>query len=380
MLRTPAAATQEIDMTAAPKRMTRVITTFTTRCNLRCAYCPEGSHPESFYGDMKPELLEEIINYAKSHSIRVDVSFYGESMFHPRFAEYATKILDAGIRLDITSNLARLLTDEEIAIVARCGTMSFSFDTVDPEAAKAIRKGLDLRTLTFNILRIRAYCVRTGTPVPSFILKAVLTDQTANGLPSLIAFASSMGLDTVCLNELATMEGTLGTLVNVAALRGEALRAALDSIDEAKALAERLGIRLYCSGQEPARLIDAASRVSEETIVPETRKGIAADFYYVGSDRALDLKPGSTRLCHEPWVSPLIDPKGVVYPCCSRGTVMGVVGAGVSLADVHSNEAFRSLRRSLLTGENLDDDCRRCSLAPEGTPEKLQSQVSRLFA
>jgi MoaA/NifB/PqqE/SkfB family radical SAM enzyme len=319
------------------------------------------------------------VAYARDHAVRVDISFYGESMFHPHFAEYASMIIDAGVRLDITSNLARLLRDDEIAVVARCGTISFSFDTVDPDAARAIRKGLELRSLTFNILKVRAHCLRTESRVPNFILKAVLTDQTVAGLPNLVAFAASMGLDTICLNELAQMEGASGSLVNVAALRGDALIAALRHIDEAKALAERLGIRLYSSGQEPARLMEAALGMPEQTVVPKVRQSIVGKYYFVGGDNALDLKPGMTRLCHEPWVSPLIDPKGVVFPCCARGDVMGVVGPGNSLADVHDNDAFRRLRRSLLSGENLDDECRRCHLAPEGVPEKLQTQVKRLF-
>ena len=36
------------------------------RCNLRCTYCPEGSHPDSYYADLENTSFEEITKRKKS--------------------------------------------------------------------------------------------------------------------------------------------------------------------------------------------------------------------------------------------------------------------------------------------------------------------------
>jgi MoaA/NifB/PqqE/SkfB family radical SAM enzyme len=77
----------QIDLMSPGARMLRISTTFTTRCNLRCVYCPEGSHPESFYGEMSPEMLDHLIAYAKQKGSFVDISYYGDSTFHENFGE-----------------------------------------------------------------------------------------------------------------------------------------------------------------------------------------------------------------------------------------------------------------------------------------------------
>ncbi len=369
----------QIDITAAPKRMTRISTSFTTRCNLRCVYCPEGSHPESFYGDMTPELLRHIIDYAKANSVHIDISYYGDSMFHERFGEYAAAIHEAGVGLAITSNFARLLRNDEIAAVARCKTVSFSFETDDRDAARAIRKGLDLRTLVYNVLRVRAYCLKAAIPVPPFALHAVLTDKTVHELPNLVAFAAAMGVSYIGCNELAEIEGSRGNMVNIAALRGDELTKAIGSIDEAAVLSHRLGVPLNFTSEQILRIQAAARGNLKAHTVREERIGIQGTYYFSGGDEALDLKPGMTRACVEPWVGPIVDPKGDVYSCCARGTVMGVVGPDGSLADVHNNKSFRALRRALLTGQELDLDCRRCHIASQTTPAELQQRVIGLF-
>jgi len=379
MTTTPQTQFVQVDITAAPKRMTRISTSFTTRCNLRCVYCPEGSHPESFYGDMSSELLQHIIAYAKVNGVHIDISYYGDSTFHQRFGEYAAAIHEAGVGLAITSNFARVLRDEEIAAVARCKTVSFSFETDDRESARAIRKGLDLRTLVYNILRVRAYCLKAAIPVPPFTLHAVLNDKTVHDLPNLVAFAASMGVSYVGCNELAEIEGSRGNMVNIAALRGEELAKAIASIDEAAVLSHRLGVPLSFTSEQILRIQAAAKGTLNEHAVREERKGIQGTYYFNGGDEALDLKPGMTRACVEPWVGPIVDPKGDVYSCCARGTVMGVVGPDGSLADVHNNESFRALRRALLTGQDLDLDCRRCHIASQTSPPELQQRVIELF-
>jgi MoaA/NifB/PqqE/SkfB family radical SAM enzyme len=356
--------------------LTRIATTFTTRCNLRCVYCPEGSHPESFYGDMTLEMVDDMIAYARLKSCYVDISYYGDSTFHPRFAEYANRILDGGVELAITSNLARLLNDDEIAVLARCRKVAFSMDTSDRDAAKALRNGLDLRTLAFNVLRVRAYCLSHDIPVPPFNLHAVLVDTTVRTIGDVVAFAASLGVRYVGCNELSTIEGARGNVRNVAELEGDDLIAAIHAINAAVALAKRLDVQFILS-QAQVELINAAAKGTLRRGPREKRTGIQGEYTILG-DEAVAVQPGMTRGCVEPWVGPFLNPNGDVYSCCARGTTMGRVDETTSFADVFNNENFRQLRLSLLSGEQLDPECRLCHLAGESTVEALQSAVVRL--
>jgi pyruvate-formate lyase-activating enzyme len=368
-----------IDLANVPAKLQRIATSFTTRCNLRCVYCPEGSHPEEFYGDMGPELLAQLVSYSKTKDAYIDISFYGDSTFHPKFYEFAREIVDAGVPLVITSNFAKMMTPEEISVIARCKTVSFSFDTQDRDAAKALRKGLDLRTLLFNILRVRAHCLKQSLPIPPFTLHVVLVDQVVRDLPNLIALAASLGVQRVGCNELADIEGSKGTdLRNIADLRGDDLSIAIDCINEAAALANRLGIAFMLSGQSAERINAAARGEVNDSSLRSARVGIQGT-YYLRGDEVLGLQPGMTRRCTEPWTGPILNPKGDVYACCTRGDVMGTVGNGVTLEDVHNGETYRKLRISLLTGENLDTECRLCHMAPPAQPAELQAQVLSLF-
>ena len=329
---------------------------------------------------MTHERLQHIIELAKGSGAYIDISYYGDSAFNKNFGEYAAEIQEAGVGLAITSNFARLLNDKEIAVVARCWAVAFSFETDDRDLAREVRKGLDLRTLVFNILRVRAYCLRMAIPVPPFTLHAVLNDKTVNHLPNLVAFAASMGVTAIGCNELAEIKGATGGMVNVAALRGEELTRAISSIDEAARLSIRLGVPLNLSGEQILRIQAAAAGTLKDKVVREEREGIQGTYYLNAGDGALELKSGMTRSCLEPWIGPIVAPKGDVYSCCARGKVMGVAGPEEPLVDVYNNESFRALRRSLLTGQNLDFACRRCHIAPSTTPIELQSKVIGLFA
>lgn len=366
----------EVDLTAQSPRLRRISTTFTTRCNLRCVYCPEGSHAEEWYGEMTPEMLQRIIDCAKDKKAYVDISFYGDSTFHERFGEFAGAIIDSGVELAITSNFARLLRDDEIAVVARCRTVAFSFDTPDRDDAKAIRKGLDLRSLLYNVIRVRAHCLEHGLPVPPFTLNAVLTDDTVGGLPSLIAFAASMGVQRVTGCEFGEQEGATTHMRNVADLRGEDLERAVASIDAAAELAKKLGVELVLSGEQRQRIQAAVEGRLSAT--RGSREGIQGKSWFYGNE-VMELAPGMTRNCTEPWSGPIVNPKGDVHPCCARGTVMGIVDEKTSLNDVLNNEAYRKLRYSLLTGEGLDDECASCHLYAQVTPAALQARVASYF-
>src|ERR1041384_1917556 len=63
------------------KWMSAVNFNFTNRCNVRCVYCPQGSHAEGFHADSARGLIDHIKSYIIDNGVpRAGVGFYGETL------------------------------------------------------------------------------------------------------------------------------------------------------------------------------------------------------------------------------------------------------------------------------------------------------------
>ena len=86
--------------------------TFTNRCNLRCVYCPQGTHPDEFHADSPDEQLRKIVAYIEQHGIeRVSLGYYGETMMIDGWEAYCRPLLDRGIFITLVSNFSKSMRD-----------------------------------------------------------------------------------------------------------------------------------------------------------------------------------------------------------------------------------------------------------------------------
>lgn len=369
----------EVEFTGLPAELDTINTTFTNRCNLRCIYCPEGTHPEDYYADMAPPLFNEILDLGRAKKLKnINISFYGESMHYSEWYKYATAIMDAGIDITMGSNFARLATPEEIPVLARMKQIRISVDTDDIEILRKIRRSMDLRTVIYNVLKVRGYCIAHDMPVPDMLFACVLSDKVVSQVSDLVSLCVALGIPLLTFNEVVEIGDSPGGLRNIAELEGQELADAIRYIEEGLALAKRLGLKTYFAEPHLARIYSAAAGTLSKDSEIVHRMGVIGVTYGITADSLDRLPEGKTRMCLSPWVNATIDPKGKVFACCVSGQVMGVIGEDGSLAEIMENDAYRDLRTQLLTGHGLNDDCALCPLIPQTEPERLRAKVSRL--
>jgi len=128
----------------------------TSRCSLRCTFCPNKSLGKNWiHGDLPWSVFSDCI---APHLARFDLAYlqgWGEPLLHPQLWEMIRATKDAGCRVGFTTcgsaldetNGARLL-DECIDI------LSISFAGATPSVHESLRVGSDFRKLAANVERI----------------------------------------------------------------------------------------------------------------------------------------------------------------------------------------------------------------------------------
>lgn len=110
-----------------PKRINFILT---NRCNLRCTYCPEGSHPDSYYADLDDTSFEEITKFVRDNGVvEAGLAYYGELTLVRDWWKKARRLLDMGVALTATTNGHLPLSDDEVATFARFKYVEFSRDS-----------------------------------------------------------------------------------------------------------------------------------------------------------------------------------------------------------------------------------------------------------
>ena len=217
--------------------------TFTNRCNLRCVYCPQGTHPDEFHADSPDEQLRKIVAYIEQHGIeRVSLGYYGETMMIDGWEAYCRPLLDRGIFITLVSNFSKYMTPSELDVVSRFNEIQISIDSVDPKILKRVRKALDVRMIVYNTQQIQAHVIANDLAMPRLIWTGVLTDQVVMGMRDLVAMAIANGLKHINYNDVSYFETAKNTTRNVCDMPADEFLAAVAVIEESRRLAARHGV------------------------------------------------------------------------------------------------------------------------------------------
>lgn len=483
--------------------LSHIAFSFTNRCNLRCVYCPQGTHPDDFHAETPKEQIDRIIAYALENRVsRISIGYYGETMLVDGWEKAVEPLFGHGFTLNLVSNFSKVMTPAEVAAVSRFQEVQISIDTIDIPLLKQVRKAVDARTILYNTHLIRAHVLRHGLPMPKLIWTSVLTDRVAEGMPDLVATAVSSGVPAINCVEVAYIDGAGANVVrHLNDAEDDVFRRGFAAVHEARRLALRHGVSFALGGAERmarravalygrqefgritrtltglddldsgrrifiygagsagralrnrlpdrtvAGFIDSerhgvldglpllsfdlyrqqrtaddliligssfedeiegrllahgidgyrrafrglpASAAVESGWKPDgaeaqaagdgphlRRQGIQGEYSFSG-DALDDLPPGMTRMCTTPWTDVFLAPKGEAYACCFRGQVMGTLKDGGGIDGIMAGEAYRDLRRRLLTGRDLDPECRLCTGSAVATPQELREQLIRL--
>jgi MoaA/NifB/PqqE/SkfB family radical SAM enzyme len=173
------------------------------KCNLRCDYCAVSS--PSYAGvEMKEEVFERVLPLlANEPAAIVHVNGHGETTFHPKWVAWCRRIVEAGHRPFIITNLAKHYTDAELEMLAEFEFIQVSLDSDDGDMMKRIRKAVQVEKVFETIQRIRETAARgASSHVPKFSLSIGVYDPSIWTLERFVRRLVDMNISTIAFWDL----------------------------------------------------------------------------------------------------------------------------------------------------------------------------------
>lgn len=328
--------------TADPPLPREIQLEVTGACNLACRMCLVRYRPRlgRRQGAMCFHVFKSIVDDLPDLE-RLTLQGLGEPLLAPDFDEMVEYACARGVRVGFNTNGIFLTRDRSERLV-RAGVdwLHVSLDGATKETYEGIRDGSNFETVRENIAGLVRARRESRTDRPTIQLVFVAMRRNLHELPAVVRLAARLGVESVWVQNLSHSFDDTDPSGSYAEIRRfsaeEALWAEPDLeaarlFDEARALAEELGIelRLPRLEQPPPVVREAGS-------------------------------PG----CHWPFDSAYVGHDGVVQPCCMvMGADRAVLGnAGIAgFASVWRSEEYRSFREALLT-DDPPEVCLGCSL------------------
>ena len=346
----------EVDVLRA--RASSIAIEVTSKCNLRCSYCHKSDEVHEALPASNADLADDVLNrlYGQCKEIgvkEVTLSVGGETTFAANWHKSVRRFLDdRDVEAHIVSNFARLFNDDDLTALAKFKAIQISFDSAELAMVRKLR-GADLRTITFNITRLRQRARELGL-APSLVVNCTLWRNNIDGIAKLAGFCREVGVDQLLLTEgfvstehNHTVPDTLETLTDddVVLLARQIIAAEIALSDGPTALRLQSHLQL--------RIGDVLEDVREG----RRPQNAAALFHR----RRLGISA-----CRQPWQSPLISADGEVWPCCVAGSTapIGTVTGTATLAEILNSDRARSVRASILEGKP-SLPCDGCSFASD---------------
>jgi MoaA/NifB/PqqE/SkfB family radical SAM enzyme len=358
---------QQIDFTrTGANEINTVFMDVVGECNLRCVYCYQSDKDFKPHDGMKADVIESVIQFAKIFgSNSVNVTSTGEFTFGKDWQSVARRLLESGLAVCTTTNLAKLLDDDEVWTLSKFAMICLSLDSAERATLKSIRRSADIRTIAHNILRIKAAAIAEGRPITPFIVNCVLSTRNAATIKDLTAYCVMLGVNRLFVSPLHAF-GDFG--FDKQQLGEERVDDPLEVWDLArlKGLYEDLlkSTEIATRGNLPFGVSDAiVQRLSNKL------NGIASNE---------TLGPGMTRVCTQPWERVIVESNGDVRPCCYGADIVGNLSTQ-RFDQVVNGDKMVGLKTSLLTGVGLQPQCRNCVGEAIGTTDQLKAKVQDYF-
>lgn len=123
-----------------------------SRCNLRCAVCPNQELPEARKGDMAWPLFSSLVDQARAFALEINLHHRGESLLHPEAGRFIRHAAACGVpcRLHTNATLLRGQIADDL-LASGLERLSVSFDGFHAAAYEAIRRGARFEQVLDNI-------------------------------------------------------------------------------------------------------------------------------------------------------------------------------------------------------------------------------------
>ena len=324
----------------------------TSRCNLRCVYCPKADPAYNQLPgrdeDMAPDWRQRALDLVRETAPQqVMLSGTGETTFMQDWMEAVRPFRALGSRLMMISNFGRNLSPEEIDFLSEFDALTVSIDTCDEATMAAVRKKVSVARITHNVVMVRAAARRSGRRGPEINVNCTVQIANIDKLKDLAAYCSTVGVDILTLSSLFEPDLPSELAQGIERLPADRLAAARQHVLETIALCRDLGLTL----QIQPRLAALLDGTSEDAVHVPNRK---------------------TRLCMQPWQQYTVAADGKLFPCCVTSEHVGDLAQPGNPLD---GDGIRAFRRRLLEGD-MPDMCRHCSNAPLGDNVTLMSMVA----
>lgn len=336
---------------------------FTTACNLNCVYCNTQGKNYTIH-ELDLSRFAEIVDFlVAAGRPQVSVFGHGETTCRKDWHRYCDTLLQHGLRLTITTNLAKNFSEAEIETLSRFALITISVDTVDPMLFAALRKGAKLGRILNNMKRIRECAEKDGRRAPELRWNCVVSSAVVSGLDRLVTAGCAAGVGGFVFtryNEYGHNVPGAPELLPVAEMPEHALPGAVASLQRAMRTAKALGAALRT---EYGLMEQIESRITGGAV---KKTG--------GGEEQGETGEKPTRYCLEPWANMTLRADGRVGACCSIRD-LGRYEAGVQLQGIINNAAFQRLREELVTGR-LCGKCLKCPYKAWTDVETLRNAVA----
>lgn len=357
---------------ARPAKIERFTIELSSACNLRCLYCHQSIEGFTPLAPMTPAMFDDLVAYCRDHGIkRVDLTGGGEATFAPNWQEKCQRLVDIGVELSVTTNMARLLKYEEMATLSRFAEITLSLDSVDRDILRKVRKSEDVRTLVYNFAMMRAAAIREGRKPPHTVLCMVLCAEVVDLIDWLGALAISLGFDVFRIQDVIEYRDIRERVTPLWKLEGDAAGRAAAAIRRLIGILDAAKMPLGVPEHLRAQLDNFCATALDDQAPSLAPDVLANDGGSIGHTKQVGA--GETRDCLDPWTFVQVLSDGSVRPCCASSFNLGTLGPGVSMEDILDGAEAKALRHELLTG-NLRKDCASC---PIKSPVSLQQHRQR---
>jgi len=327
----------------------------TSKCNLRCSYCHKSDEVHEALpasnADMTDAMIDDLYRYCKAAGVKhVSLSQGGETTMYAGWYKRIAKFIDdPEMACHLVSNFARLFDDGDLEALAKFSDLQVSFDSSEWEMVRRLRGRADLRTITYNILRLRQKAREMGR-APTVVVNCVLWRDNIGHVAKLAGFCRELEMDRLMLTEgMITTEHNYKVPDTLDTLNDDEVITLARQINAAEDALRDSATELYLQDHLRARVGELCGQL---------RAGVTPAHSAAHFHRRMN---GSA--CAQPWTLPFVSADGNVLPCCQGGRASPVGNlATASMAAIMDSDAFRAVRASILERRPVVP-CDGCSFA-----------------
>jgi MoaA/NifB/PqqE/SkfB family radical SAM enzyme len=160
--------------TRVPQLPVRLWVESTSRCNLRCGYCPNKDIEKTDHGFMDLDLFKSIIDQVADHAYDVNLFHRGEPTMHPRLPEMVAYARAKGLYTRIHTNVT-LLNEKKARALIEAGLdfLSCSFDGYEKDMYEKNRIGAQFEWTLDHLKRFLALKQALGVKHPFTVLQVM---------------------------------------------------------------------------------------------------------------------------------------------------------------------------------------------------------------